>query len=36
MLDFSVHGVKSRIYTISIDGKIVYVGKSSDLWNRAK
>lgn len=36
MLDFSAHGVKSGIYTISIDGKIVYVGESSDLWNRAK
>ena len=36
MLDFSAHGIKSGIYTISIDGKIVYVGESSDLWNRAK
>ena len=36
MLDFSAHGNKSGIYTISIDGKIVYIGKSSDLWNRAK
>ena len=35
MLDFSAHGIKSGIYTISIDGKIVYVGKSSDSWNRA-
>jgi hypothetical protein len=36
MLDFSAQGIKSGIYTISIDGKIVYVGESSDLWNRAK
>lgn len=36
MLDFSAHGIKSGVYTISIDGKIVYVGESSDLWNRAK
>ena len=36
MLDFSAHGMKNGIYTISIDGKIVYVGESSDLWNRAK
>lgn len=36
MLNFSAHGIKSGIYAISIDEKIVYVGKSSDLWNRAK
>lgn len=36
MLDFSARGIKSGIYAISIDGKIVYVGESSNLWNRAK
>ena len=29
MLDFSAHGIKSGIYTISIDGRIVELKKFS-------
>ena len=35
MLDFSNHGIKSGIYSISIDGKVVYIGQSADLHSRA-
>ena len=35
MLDFSNHGIKSGIYSISIDGRVVYIGQSADLHSRA-
>lgn len=35
MLNFSNHGIKSGIYSISIDGRVVYIGQSADLHSRA-
>lgn len=35
MLDFSNHGIKSGVYSISIDGRVVYIGQSADLHSRA-
>ena len=35
MLDFNNHGIKSGIYSISIDGRVVYIGQSADLHSRA-
>lgn len=35
MLDFNNHGIKSGIYSISIDGRVVYIGQSADLYGRA-
>ena len=35
MLDFSNNGIKSGIYSISIDGRVVYIGQSADLHSRA-
>lgn len=35
MLNFNNHGIKSGIYSISIDGRVVYIGQSTDLYNRA-
>ena len=35
MLNFSNCGIKSGIYSINIDGRIVYVGQSADLHSRA-
>ena len=35
MLNFSNRGVKSGIYSISIDGRVVYIGQSADLHSRA-
>lgn len=35
MLNFSNYGIKSGIYSISIDGRVVYIGQSADLHSRA-
>ena len=35
MLNFSNHGIKSGIYSISIDDRVVYIGQSANLYNRA-
>lgn len=35
MLDFNNHGIKSGIYSISIDDRVVYIGQSADLHSRA-
>ena len=35
MLNFSNRGIKSGIYSISIDGRVVYIGQSADLHSRA-
>lgn len=35
MLNFSNHGIKSGIYSISIDNRVVYIGQSADLYSRA-
>lgn len=35
MLNFNNHGIKSGIYSISIDGRVVYIGQSADLHSRA-